>query len=56
MHITSTDEDNYHKRELWLDDGTCVSRLTIIDLVMRIGSTPVSMAGIGGVHTDRQHR
>jgi len=56
MHITTTDEEHYHKRELWLDDNTCVSQLYVIDFMMRIGSTPVRMAGIGGVHTDRQHR
>jgi predicted acetyltransferase len=56
MKITTTDESNYHKRELFLDDGTGVSRLIINDLLMRIGSTPVTMAGIGDVYTQWRYR
>lgn len=56
MHITTTDEKGSHKRELWLNDETRVSSLYVNDLMMRIGSVPVPLAGIGGVHTEWEHR
>jgi len=37
-------------------DGQHISGLIINDLQMRIGRTAVHMGGIGGVHTDREHR
>lgn len=39
-----------------LHDGKSVSRLWIVDRHMRIGSAAVSVAGIAGVGTDRDHR
>ena len=56
MQIITTDENNYHKRELKLDNDICVSLLYVIDLEMRIGGTPVTMGGIGGVYTNREYR
>lgn len=56
MHIKTVDEGRHHRRELWLDDETQVAHLWVIDYTMRIGSAEVRMAGIGGVHTEREHR
>jgi predicted acetyltransferase len=55
-HIITTDNTDYHERALWLDENTCVSQVYINDLVMRIGSIGVRMAGIGGVETNREYR
>jgi predicted acetyltransferase len=55
MHIRTTDQRRGHTRELLIADQP-VSSLEIIDYDMRIGSTQVRMAGIGGVHTRREHR
>ena len=58
MKITTRDEEYWHIRELWLDDDPdeAACKLTVLDLPMRIGTTVVRMAGIGGVHTQWQHR
>lgn len=56
MEIKTRQEGNAYERSLWLDDETRVAWLWVIDYPMRIGVTQVRMAGIAGVHTDRQHR
>jgi len=56
MHITEIDHDWGHERKLWLDDDTFVARLAVLDYTIRIGATQVTMAGIGGVHTESEHR
>ena len=56
MQIKTLDKDHRHQRELRLDDDTKVSWLGVIDFPMRIGTAEVRMAGIGGVHTAREHR
>lgn len=55
MDIRTTDDGRRHKRELFVD-GEQVSYLFVIDHQMRIGTATVSMAGIGGVHTEWRHR
>ena len=55
MDIRTTDDGRTHKRELFVD-GEQVSHLFVIDYQMRIGTVTVSMAGIGGVHTEWKHR
>jgi len=56
MRIKTTDRPGgRHHREL-IVDGESVSRLSIVDHDMRIGSATVKMGGIGGVHTDKEHR
>ncbi|MCJ7548342.1 MAG: GNAT family N-acetyltransferase [Anaerolineae bacterium] len=56
MQIKTIDSGHRHRRELWLDDDTRVGDLWVIDYTMRIGTAEVRMAGIGGVHTEREHR
>jgi predicted acetyltransferase len=56
MTIKTVDEGRRHRRELWIDEETQVAHLWVIDYVMRIGTAEVKMAGIGGVHTEREHR
>ncbi|MBN1875402.1 MAG: GNAT family N-acetyltransferase [Anaerolineae bacterium] len=56
MKITTRDENHYHIRELWLDDETLACNLSVVALSQRIGIAQVRMAGIGGVHTERQYR
>lgn len=55
MDIRTTNDGRSHKRELFVD-GEQVSHLFVIDYQMRIGKVAVSMAGIGGVHTEWKHR
>ncbi|MGD8237007.1 MAG: GNAT family N-acetyltransferase [Armatimonadota bacterium] len=54
INTTLTPERSHH-RELMVD-GESVSRLSIVDHEMRIGCATVRMGGIGGVHTDKEHR
>jgi len=57
MKITALDEGRAHKREMWIDgEEKSVCHLWVIDFTMRVGTTVVRMAGIGGVHTEREHR
>ncbi len=56
MHIKTVDDGRRHRRELWIDDESNVAHLWVIDYTMRIGTAEVRMAGIGGVHTERDHR
>jgi predicted acetyltransferase len=56
MQIRTIDKEDRHKRELWIDDETKVAHLWVIDYTIRIGTARVSMAGIGGVYTEREHR
>ena len=56
MQIKTIDNGRRHRRELWLDDDTEVGHLWVIDYTMRIGTAEVRMAGIGGVHTETEHR
>ena len=51
MDIRTSDDGQSHKRELFVD-GEQVSHLFVIDHQMRVGTTVVSMAGIGGVNKD----
>lgn len=51
--VTSEEYGSHHKL---LVEGEDVSRLSVIDLQMRIGSTVVHMGGIGGVGTNYQQR
>lgn len=55
MQIKTTDNGRRHRRALWIDD-TEVAHLWVIDYTLRIASAEVRMAGIGGVHTEREHR
>jgi predicted acetyltransferase len=55
VEIRTTDKGRDHLRELFID-GEPVSRLTVIDHHMRIGSAHVRLAGIGDVHTSWEHR
>jgi predicted acetyltransferase len=57
MKITTQDDGRAHKREMWIDgEEKSVCHLWVIDFTMRVGATVVRMAGIGGVHTEREHR
>lgn len=57
MKITTRDEGRAHAREMWIDgEEKPVCNLWVIDFAMRVGTTVVRMAGIGGVHTERAHR
>lgn len=57
MRITTRDEGREHTREMWIDgEEKAVCYLIVIDYAMRIGTTVVRMAGIGGVYTEREHR
>jgi predicted acetyltransferase len=57
MKITTSDEGREHSREMWIDgEEKSVCHLWVIDFTMRVGTTVVRMAGIGGVHTERAHR
>ncbi len=57
MKITTSDDGRSHSRELWIDgEEKSVCHLWVIDFTMRVGTTVVRMAGIGGVHTEREHR
>ncbi|MEJ5308393.1 MAG: GNAT family N-acetyltransferase [Anaerolineae bacterium] len=57
MKITTSDEGRAHKREMWIEgEEKPVCNLWVIDFTMRVGTTVVRMAGIGGVHTEREHR
>jgi len=57
MKITTRDEGREHTREMWIDgEEKSVCHLIVIDYAMRIGTTVVRMAGIGGVYTNREHR
>ena len=55
MNIRTQDQGREHVRELLIDDQVA-SWLTVIDYVIRIGTARVRMAGIGGVHTHKEHR
>jgi len=57
MKITTRDEGREHSREMWIDgEEKSVCHLWVIDFTMRVGTTMVRMAGIGGVHTECAHR
>ena len=56
MHIKTIDEAPWHTRELWIDDETKVGWLGVLDFTMRVGVAEIRVAGIGGVHTEREHR
>jgi len=57
MKITTRDEGRDHTREMWIDgEEKSVCHVIVIDYAMRIGTTVVRMAGIGGVYTERAHR
>jgi len=56
VQIKTIDDGRSHRREIWLDDDTQVGHLWVLDYTMRIGTAEVRMAGIGGVHTEREHR
>jgi len=53
--IRTEDHGRRHRRELLLD-GDCVSWLWVIDRDIRLAGRHVSMGGIGGVHTEPEHR
>jgi len=55
LEIKVTQEDHATRHDLLLE-GRSVSRLWVIDLVMRVGIASVHMGGIGGVETDDEHR
>jgi len=55
LKIVSEDKGRRHFRALEVN-GERVSHLGIYDHVMRIGPARVKMGGIGGVHTQWQHR
>jgi len=54
IRTTITPQSRHHRE--FMVDGESVSRLSIVDHEMRIGSATVRMGGIGGVHTDEEHR
>lgn len=56
MQIKTIDRETRHRRELWIDDETKVAHLWVIDYTIRVGTAHISMAGIGGVYTEREHR
>lgn len=57
MKITTSDDGRGHSREMWIEgEEKPVCNLWVIDFTMRVGTAVVRMAGIGGVHTAREHR
>jgi len=55
MLLRRTPSERGIKIELMLQ-GAAVSRVSVIDLHIRIGDTSVRCGGIGNVHTERAHR
>lgn len=53
--IVTHDEGSAHRREVVID-GQAVSRLWVLERRIRLLGTEVSMAGIGGVRTEPEHR
>ncbi len=54
--IRTQDEGRDHVREIRRDEKDLICHLTVIDYRMRVGAAEVRMAGIAGVHTERQYR
>ncbi len=55
IEILTEDEGSGHLRQLRVD-GERASRLWVLDRDIRLAGATVSMAGIGGVRTEPQHR
>lgn len=55
LPVRVTPEERSFKHELLLEEKP-VSGLWVNDMVMRVGTCPVRMGGIGGVWTDEAHR